>query len=187
MGFAIATAYDREVLDLFTAIRHHIDLDHAGRLLALNSQRHLRTGAGDGCAVSRCAGRDREHGELSERLGFELSDLGYEFPRYPVPDGETMDSFLRKRVAEGSCAAMGRRMTGTAGAGEEAGGARTRSDCEAGVRGIFPDRVGHRASSASAMASWCKDGAARRIRQSAMRWRSRPSIRWAWNCCLNDF
>ena len=39
--------------------------------------------------------------ELSNRLRFELSDLGYEFPRYPVPDGETMDSFLRKRVADG--------------------------------------------------------------------------------------
>ena len=37
----------------------------------------------------------------SERLAFELNDLGYEFPRYPVPEGETMDSFLRKRVAEG--------------------------------------------------------------------------------------
>jgi error-prone DNA polymerase len=39
--------------------------------------------------------------ELSTRLRFELNDLGYEFPAYPVPDGETMDSFLRKRVAEG--------------------------------------------------------------------------------------
>jgi DNA polymerase III alpha subunit len=39
--------------------------------------------------------------ELSGRLSFELHDLGYEFPRYPVPDEETMDSFLRKRVAEG--------------------------------------------------------------------------------------
>ena len=39
--------------------------------------------------------------ELSSRLGFQLSDLGYEFPRYPVPEGETMDSFLAKRVSEG--------------------------------------------------------------------------------------
>jgi error-prone DNA polymerase len=39
--------------------------------------------------------------ELSSRLGFQLSDLGYEFPRYPVPNGETMDSFLRKLVEEG--------------------------------------------------------------------------------------
>ena len=39
--------------------------------------------------------------EISSRLRFELNDLGYEFPCYPVPSSETMDSFLRKRVAEG--------------------------------------------------------------------------------------
>ena len=32
-GVRYATAYDREILDLFTAIRHHVELDHAGRLL----------------------------------------------------------------------------------------------------------------------------------------------------------
>ena len=31
-----------------------------------------------------------------------MNDLGYKFPRYPVPDGETMDSFLRKRTIEGA-------------------------------------------------------------------------------------
>ena len=30
-----------------------------------------------------------------------MGNLGYEFPAYHVPDGETMDSFLRKRVEEG--------------------------------------------------------------------------------------
>src|SRR5258706_2636136 len=39
--------------------------------------------------------------ELSARLEFKLNDLGYEFPRYPVPDGETMMSFLRERTREG--------------------------------------------------------------------------------------
>jgi len=38
---------------------------------------------------------------VSERLEFTLNNLGYEFPHYPVPDGETMDSFLEKRVEEG--------------------------------------------------------------------------------------
>src|SRR5205085_83463 len=33
---------------------------------------------------------------------FTLADLGYEFPRYPVPEGETMMSFLRKRTDEGA-------------------------------------------------------------------------------------
>jgi error-prone DNA polymerase len=38
---------------------------------------------------------------VSQRLQFELHDLGYEFPRYDTPTGEPMDVFLRKRVAEG--------------------------------------------------------------------------------------
>lgn len=100
-GVRYATKYDREVLDLFTAIRHHVELDHAGRLLALNSQRHLRP-AHEMARIFRDVADAVENTiELSSRLQFELSDLGYEFPRYHVPDGETMDSFLRKRVAEG--------------------------------------------------------------------------------------
>jgi len=100
-GVRYATAYDREVLDLFTAVRHHTELDHAGRLLAMNSQRHVRP-----AREMKRLFRDMPYAventvELSSRLQFELNDLGYEFPRYPVPDGETMDSFLEKRVAEG--------------------------------------------------------------------------------------
>ena len=51
--------------------------------------------------------------ELSSRLNFELNDLGYEFPRYPVPEGETMDSFLRKRTAEGVMRRYGSEQTAT--------------------------------------------------------------------------
>jgi error-prone DNA polymerase len=100
-GVRYATAYDREVLDVFTAVRHHTDLDHAGRLLALNNRRHLRSGREMGTLFRDVPGAVAETLELSARLRFQLDDLGYEFPRYPVPDGETMDSFLRKRVAEG--------------------------------------------------------------------------------------
>jgi error-prone DNA polymerase len=39
--------------------------------------------------------------ELSSRLAFTFKDLGYEFPRYPVPEGETMISFMRERTGEG--------------------------------------------------------------------------------------
>jgi error-prone DNA polymerase len=100
-GVRYATAYDREILDLFTAIRHHTELDQAGRLLALNSQRHVRP-AQEMVALFRDVPHATDNTvELSSRLAFELNDLGYEFPRYPVPDGETMNSFLRKRVAEG--------------------------------------------------------------------------------------
>jgi error-prone DNA polymerase len=100
-GARHATAYDREVLDLFTAVRHHTDLDHAGRLLALNSQRHIRPSCEMTALFRDVPGAIENTAELSPRLKFELNDLGYEFPCYPVPDNETMDSFLRKRVAEG--------------------------------------------------------------------------------------
>jgi error-prone DNA polymerase len=100
-GVRYARAYDREVLDVFTAIRHHTDLDHAGRLLALNNRRHLRSAREMAGLFRDVKGAVEETVELSGRLRFQLGDLGYAFPRYPVPEGETMDSFLRKRVAEG--------------------------------------------------------------------------------------
>jgi error-prone DNA polymerase len=100
-GVRYATAYEREVLDLFTAVRNHTELDRAGRLLSLNSQRHLRPAREMASLFRDVHGAVENTIELSSRLQFELSDLGYEFPRYPVPDGDTMDSFLRKRVEEG--------------------------------------------------------------------------------------
>ena len=100
-GVRYATEYDREILDVFTAIRHHTELDQAGRLLALNNQRYLRS-AKEMASLFRDVPHATENTvDLSSRLTFALDDLGYEFPRYPVPGGDTMDSFLRKRVAEG--------------------------------------------------------------------------------------
>src|SRR5579885_636102 len=40
--------------------------------------------------------------EISARLEFTLADLGYEFPRYPAPPGETMASYLRKVTEAGA-------------------------------------------------------------------------------------
>jgi error-prone DNA polymerase len=100
-GVRYATQYDREVLDLFTAVHHHTELDRSGRLLTVNNQRHLRPAHEMASLFRDVRGATENTVALSSRLNFELSDLGYEFPRYPVPDGETMDNFLRKRVAEG--------------------------------------------------------------------------------------
>ena len=100
-GVCYATQYEREILDVFTAIRHGCDLDQAGRLLAVNSQRQVRS-----ARTMRSLFRDIPEAIdntllLSSRLEFEMTDLGYKFPSFPVPDGETMDSFLRQRVEEG--------------------------------------------------------------------------------------
>src|SRR6201996_502716 len=100
-GVRYATGHDREVFDLFTAIRNHIELDRAGRLLAINNQRHLRPAQEMVDLFQDVPGAVENTVELSSRLQFELADLGYEFPQYPVPDGDSMDSFLRKRVEDG--------------------------------------------------------------------------------------
>src|SRR6185437_12482014 len=108
-GVRYAKAYDREVLDLFTAVRNHTELDTAGRLLALNGMRHLRPAVKMAPLFSDVPGAMENSVELSGRLKFELTDLGYRFPLYPVPEGESMDSFLRKRVAEGVMCRYGRK------------------------------------------------------------------------------
>jgi error-prone DNA polymerase len=100
-GVRYATSYDKEILDVFTAIRYHTELDKAGRLLTLNSRRHLRTAKEMNALFRDVPNATENTVELSSRLKFELDDLGYKFPSYPVPDCETMDSFLRKRVTEG--------------------------------------------------------------------------------------
>ena len=40
--------------------------------------------------------------DVSSRLNFTLDDIGYEFPQYSVPSGETMGSFLQKKTYEGA-------------------------------------------------------------------------------------
>ena len=100
-GVRYATAYDREILDVFTTIRCHTNLEQAGRLLSVNQQRHLRHEREMAARFSDLPLAIANTVALSQRLEFELNDLGYEFPRYPVPEGETMDSFLRRRTAEG--------------------------------------------------------------------------------------
>ncbi|MGD0892289.1 MAG: error-prone DNA polymerase [Terracidiphilus sp.] len=100
-GVRYATENDREVLDVLTSIRHHTPLDQAGRLLALNASRTLRP-AREMAALFRDIPEAIANTRIvSSRLEFTLNNLGYEFPHYPVPEGETMDSFLMKRVDEG--------------------------------------------------------------------------------------
>ncbi|HEU5336338.1 MAG TPA: error-prone DNA polymerase [Terriglobales bacterium] len=92
---------EREVLDVFTCLRHHRTLDTAGRLLARNGERYLKPPDEMARLLADLPQAIAATEELSSRLEFTLNDLGYEFPRYPVPEGETMMSFLRQRTEEG--------------------------------------------------------------------------------------
>ena len=100
-GVCYATARERELCDVFTAIRHHRTLATAGRLLARNSERHLKSPQEMQALFADLPEAIANTIELSSRLAFTFKDLGYEFPRYPVPEGETMISFMRERTGEG--------------------------------------------------------------------------------------
>jgi len=92
----------REVTDVFTCIRNHVRLETAGRLLATNSERYLKSAKTMKQLFADLPEAIYNTVELSSRLEFTLEDLGYEFPKYPVPPGETMTSFLRQRADEGA-------------------------------------------------------------------------------------
>jgi error-prone DNA polymerase len=100
-GVCYATARERELCDVFTALRHHRTLATAGHLLARNSERHLKSPHEMHALFADLPEAIANTVALSSRLEFTFKDLGYEFPKYPVPAGESMNSFLEKRAWEG--------------------------------------------------------------------------------------
>ncbi|MBA3269499.1 MAG: error-prone DNA polymerase [Acidobacteria bacterium] len=98
-GVRFATPDDRPLFDVLTTIREHTTLDAAGRRLAANAERYLKPPAQMVRLFADHPDAVRESLVLADRLQFTMNDLGYRFPRYPVPSGETEVSFLRK-IAE---------------------------------------------------------------------------------------
>ena len=101
-GVRFAEPADRPLYDVLTCIRHKTTLEAAGRRLARNAERYLKPPD----AMTRLFS-DLPHvvdatRELADRLDYTMADLGYRFPEYPVPPGETMTSFLRKITQAGA-------------------------------------------------------------------------------------
>jgi error-prone DNA polymerase len=93
---------DRRLADVITCIRLHTTLEEAGRALWINGERHLKSPAEMVSLfrdLPRALGATRE---IAARCEFTLADLGYRFPDYPVPPGETADSYLRALTLAGA-------------------------------------------------------------------------------------
>lgn len=101
-GALYATPERRPALDVFTCARHHTHLDAAGRLLAFNGERCLKPAKHMARLFADLPEAVHHTQRLADRLEFTLENLGYEFPKYRVPEGETMDSFLRKVTLQGA-------------------------------------------------------------------------------------
>jgi error-prone DNA polymerase len=101
-GVCYATATEREILDVFTCIRQKRQLATAGRLLCANAERHIRTPQQMARLFADLPEAVANTQELSSRLEFSLEKLGYEFPRYPVPDDGRQIDFLRAQTMQGA-------------------------------------------------------------------------------------
>ena len=100
-GITHADGSARSIADIFTCLRNHTTLDTAGRLLAPNAERQVRSGRFMANKFADLPEAITNTARLADRLDFTLRDLGYEFPDYPVPPWDNMLSHLRHLVYSG--------------------------------------------------------------------------------------
>ena len=101
-GVRHARAPRRALLDVLTCIREKRTLADAGRLLAENAERHIKSPKQMTALFADRPDLVRNAEALADRLRFTLEDLPYEFPDYPLPPGETMFSFLGQVTDQGA-------------------------------------------------------------------------------------
>ena len=101
-GVLYASPAGRQVVDVFTCLRHHTHLDAAGQLLSVNSERKLKSAEEMAALFADLPEALTNSVRLADRLQFTLDDLGYEFPKYPVGPGETMEGVLRDWAFRGA-------------------------------------------------------------------------------------
>jgi error-prone DNA polymerase len=97
----------RPLADVFTCIREKTDLDRAGRRLLANGERSLKRGAEMTALFGDLPDAVAATGELAMRLAFTLKDLGYRFPEFPLPPGQTPLGHLRELTERGVRARYG--------------------------------------------------------------------------------
>jgi error-prone DNA polymerase len=86
---------ERELLDVLSCIRLKTTLEEAGRALWANRERRLKSPREMAMLFRDLLGAIAATRTIAERCEFTLGNLGYRFPDYPLPPGETADSYLR--------------------------------------------------------------------------------------------
>jgi error-prone DNA polymerase len=101
-GVRFAEPVDRPLYDVLTCIRHKTTLQQAGTRLTCNAERYLKSPEAMARLFADVPRAIAATQELADRIQYTMADLGYQFPKYPVPAGETMASFLRKITEAGA-------------------------------------------------------------------------------------
>ncbi len=95
-GVRFADPRERPLFDVLTCIHHKTTLAEAGRKLARNAERYLKPREEMARLFREWPAAIASTEAIAERIEYTMADLGYRFPDYPVPPGETHASFLRK-------------------------------------------------------------------------------------------
>jgi error-prone DNA polymerase len=79
----------RLLQDVLTCIRENCTIHEAGLRLEANAERHLKSPAEMARLFTRFPGAVERTVEIAGAIGFDLSQLSYEYPDEPVPPGKT--------------------------------------------------------------------------------------------------
>ena len=101
-GVRFAEADARSLYDVLTCIRHKTTLARASWRLKRNAERYLKSPETMATLFHDLPAAVATTRELADRLDYTMADLGYRFPDYQVPAGETMSSFLCKLTEVGA-------------------------------------------------------------------------------------
>jgi error-prone DNA polymerase len=93
---------DRPLQDVLTCIKHRTTLERAGSLLRPNAEFGLKSADEMAELFVGYPQAIRNTLRIAERCAFRLQNLGYRFPSFPAPPGETPFSYLYALCQQGA-------------------------------------------------------------------------------------
>jgi len=93
---------DRPLQDILVCIKNLISLDRAGKLLRPNSEYCLKSTADMATLFAEHPAAVANAAAIARECTFDLGELRYRFPSFPVPEGETPFSYLYRLCHQGA-------------------------------------------------------------------------------------
>jgi len=90
----------RDLHDVITCIREKTTVAAAGRLLEANAERWLKAPDAMACLFRDAPEAIAATGDLLQRINFDLSQIAYQYPDEPVPEGHDPQGWLEHLVRD---------------------------------------------------------------------------------------
>jgi len=98
-GVYYADEVDRELFDVFTCIKNHTTIYDAGKLLSENSERYLKSKQQMLRLFADMPDAVERTKEIADRVQFSMDQLSYNFPDYPLKNGQKDDMTVLRQKA----------------------------------------------------------------------------------------